>query len=168
MKIQLSPIFQIPGQSNSFVVRLDSAEIDGYRVAGDSDTNLILTPHDANQLSVSGDGQIELLIPCSRCLTDVKTTVPYEFEYKVNRQTLLDEDNEPAPFLDGDFLDAEVLVTNEIRLNLPMSVLCKPDCKGFCPVCGTNLNDSTCTCNRPKAPTRFAEALQKALNERKD
>jgi DUF177 domain-containing protein len=30
-------------------------------------------------------------------------------------------------------------------LEIPISPLCKPDCKGLCPICGNNLNE--CTCN---------------------
>ena len=31
-------------------------------------------------------------------------------------------------------------------LTLPMKPLCSDDCKGLCPVCGTNLNRGTCDC----------------------
>ena len=29
-------------------------------------------------------------------------------------------------------------------METPFVVLCKPDCKGLCPVCGANLNEGDC------------------------
>ena len=33
---------------------------------------------------------------------------------------------------------------------------CKEDCKGLCPVCGTNLNEKECGCDRTVADPRMA------------
>ena len=37
----------------------------------------------------------------------------------------------------------------QFYLALPMKPLCREDCKGLCPQCGTNLNTGTCEC-RPE------------------
>ena len=47
-----------------------------------------------------------------------------------------------------DTLDLAPLVTEDILLELPTRILCREDCKGLCPKCGTNLNESTCDCNQ--------------------
>ena len=31
---------------------------------------------------------------------------------------------------------------------IPMAPLCREDCKGICPECGTDLNETTCSCER--------------------
>ena len=36
----------------------------------------------------------------------------------------------------------------EIILNLSTRVLYKPECKGLCQVCGTNLNEKNCDCDK--------------------
>jgi uncharacterized protein len=41
-------------------------------------------------------------------------------------------------------IDLAPLVREYMLLDIPMKPLCRPDCKGLCPVCGQNLNDSTC------------------------
>lgn len=33
-----------------------------------------------------------------------------------------------------------------LHLALPVKPLCRPDCKGLCAICGTNLNAGPCTC----------------------
>ncbi len=35
---------------------------------------------------------------------------------------------------------------DEILLEHPIRVLCKPDCRGLCAFCGANLNDGVCDC----------------------
>ena len=40
-----------------------------------------------------------------------------------------------------------------VFLSMPMTVKCKPDCKGLCPVCGTDLNVSQCSCGRADTPS---------------
>ena len=37
-------------------------------------------------------------------------------------------------------------VLDALLLEMPMRFLCKPDCKGLCPVCGRNRNIESCTC----------------------
>lgn len=47
-------------------------------------------------------------------------------------------------------LDATKAVEDEIILSMPSLLLCKEDCKGLCPKCGTNLNEGSCDCDRTK------------------
>ena len=42
------------------------------------------------------------------------------------------------------------LVEEQLQLELPMKALCREDCKGLCPECGTDRNTATCAC----APSR--------------
>ncbi len=74
------------------------------------------------------------LILCSRCLDKVKQTVRQHFRFHYNRTSL------------KDFLDLDNAVREEILLHFPMKVLCKPDCRGMCPLCHRNLNHHDCTC----------------------
>ena len=39
-------------------------------------------------------------------------------------------------FMEGYSLNIDSLIDNEITTSWPMKVLCRPDCKGPCPVCG--------------------------------
>lgn len=39
-------------------------------------------------------------------------------------------------------LDLAPLVREEMLLAVPINPLCRPDCKGLCPVCGENLNSA--------------------------
>ncbi len=46
--------------------------------------------------------------------------------------------------LDSVVIDQEV--RDEIILEHPIRILCKPDCRGLCSFCGANLNHEKCNC----------------------
>jgi uncharacterized protein len=46
--------------------------------------------------------------------------------------------------LDSVTIDQDV--RDEILMEHPIRVLCRPDCRGLCPFCGTNLNTDKCDC----------------------
>ena len=39
-------------------------------------------------------------------------------------------------------------IREELLLELPMNLLCDPECKGLCPKCGADLNRGDCGCRR--------------------
>ena len=42
------------------------------------------------------------------------------------------------------------VIDQALVMSAPRKVLCKPDCKGLCPVCGKNLNEGACSCDTDK------------------
>ena len=64
-------------------------------------------------------------------------------------------------------LDVDRLIYDEILVNWPTKVLCKDDCKGICPVCGQNLNQQDCGCDRQVIDPRMAK-FQDIFNEFKE
>lgn len=48
-------------------------------------------------------------------------------------------------------------VRQTVLLSVPLKVLCKETCKGLCPLCGTNLNEQTCTCSDTEIDSRWEE-----------
>lgn len=77
-------------------------------------------------------------IVCSRCLSQAQQTVGHNFKraYKISEV--------------GEYLEINDDIREDILLNFPMKVLCKEDCSGICPVCGVNLNQQKCNCQKPK------------------
>ena len=56
-----------------------------------------------------------------------------------------DEDDTLFP-LEGDGIDVSSVMETSFILQTDMRFLCRPDCRGLCPVCGKNLNDGPCDC----------------------
>ncbi len=116
---------------------------------------------------LTGQGDVALTARCSRCLGEAEVVVPVSFSVEIpdtgdrrDDQKSVDEDEViPRITRQGD-LDVQERVLEEIILSIPLRILCDPDCKGLCPVCGVNLNETTCECERDPVDPRLA-ALQK-------
>lgn len=128
---------------------------------------------------VSGDTAVAM--QCSRCLETFEQPIHVEIEEAfiptVDLATGLpiqtdDEEPDEALLIDEHhILDLSEILRQSILLALPMTPLCRPDCKGFCPVCGANLNVETCTCEVDDVDPRWAALslfLEKDRNEPTD
>ena len=118
---------------------------------------------------VKGTVDIDVMIPCARCLEEVRTPIRFDIDKKltVREEGLVDEEMEEPDYLIGFELDVDKLVYAEIFVNWPMRVLCKDDCKGICKVCGMNLNKGACSCQRTELDPRMA-AIQDIFNRFKE
>ena len=118
---------------------------------------------------ITGTVDLEVLIPCGRCLEDVLTPIHFDIDKKlrIEEEQLVDEDMEEVDYLIGFELDVDKLVYAEILVNWPMRVLCREDCKGICKVCGMNLNKGACSCQKTELDPRMA-AIQDIFNKFKE
>lgn len=64
------------------------------------------------------------------------------------------EDADQEPF-DGRVIELDPIVREQLLLAVPVSVVCKDDCKGLCTVCGQNLNEAECGCDRHPVDVRL-------------
>ena len=111
-------------------------------------------------LRLSGRVSLTVIIPCARCLEDVRTPLDLDFEIEVDMKQSEEERLEAldeSDFINGYNLDVDKLVYGEALLNWPSRVLCKEDCKGLCKVCGQNLNRMTCSCDSTELDPRMAK-----------
>lgn len=141
-----------------------------YPVTDSTPVSLRIQNRGDKKLSISGKATVELRIPCDRCLADVSVSLPLEIEREVDmglteeeRRKALDEQS----FIEGYDLNVDRLVLNEILLDWPAKVLCRPDCRGLCPTCGINLNHETCSCSSETVDPRM-EKIQKIFQEFKE
>jgi uncharacterized protein len=61
---------------------------------------------------------------------------------------------------DGSELDLAAPIREAIILEVPQLILCRPDCRGLCPTCGTDRNEATCSCAPEGGDPRW-EALKR-------
>jgi uncharacterized protein len=59
-------------------------------------------------------------------------------------------------------LDLTEVVRQALFLAMPMNPICKDDCAGLCPQCGSNLNQEQCQCERDTVDPRL-EVLRQLL-----
>jgi uncharacterized protein len=78
--------------------------------------------------------------PCMRCLGDADLAVEVDAR-EVDQPETSDEELR-SPYVEGDELDLSAWAHDALALALPLQPLCRPDCRGLCPVCGASLNDA--------------------------
>jgi uncharacterized protein len=108
-------------------------------------------------------------LECSRCLESVEQEISGEMTI------LLTFSQEPSPEEAEHEVKIvppgakEVDVSEEIRqtilLAIPGKPLCRTDCRGLCPHCGTNLNHSGCQCQVKVEDPRWS-GLQKLFSNK--
>ena len=110
-------------------------------------------------LEVNIDGEYTCL--CARCAKELTNTLCVKTEFGVTRK-LTDDCEEYVEAPEG-MLDVGEIARTLFYLELPQRVLCKDDCRGLCPVCGTDLNISACSCKMPTSGNRLS-GLKKLLD----
>ena len=76
---------------------------------------------------------------CSRCLEHAEEVVNHSFSVKFS----LYEEEDAYLYKSGK-VDLTSCVNEAIIISQPTVIYCKEDCKGLCPVCGANLNQTDC------------------------
>lgn len=99
-------------------------------------------------------------LECVRCLTHFQQTLNVNFtELYAFSQRYVTDSGLLMP--ETGIIDLAPVLREYILLEIPISPLCRPDCKGLCPICGNNLNESTC--NHEEEPGDPRLAALKAL-----
>ena len=142
-------------------LELEDMEVSGkkYRLEELEPALFEITNLGKKQVQVKGCAKIKTVIPCDRCLEDVEQIFDLDFEREVDLK--LDEEgrrqsDDEYNFMEGNCLDTDVLICNELLVNWPIRVLCKEDCNGLCSICGANLNHGECGCDREVLDPRMA------------
>ena len=134
-------------------VPLEALDIDDVRFPGGAEVSVRL------HLESLGDGIVvdgELAVPwhgsCRRCLVDAAGVTRSEV-HELYQRTLTDPD---AFEIVGEQLDLRPVVRELVLLDAPSTPVCRDDCAGLCPTCGTNRNDEECDCAPPPPDPRWA------------
>jgi uncharacterized protein len=110
------------------------------------------------EIRIEGSLTTTAELACSRCLEPARynMTRPFDLFFRQRDEKMYDEDAEieltekdtSTAFFTGTQLAIGDILKEQVLLGLPMKALCRVDCKGLCPTCGTNLNTNTCNCPR--------------------
>ncbi|KUK14592.1 MAG: hypothetical protein XD52_0144, partial [bacterium 42_11] len=115
-------------------------------------------------IMVWGEVTTTLKLHCSRCLEPFEFPVKFDFEVEYRRgeerldskEKALKDDDFRIAYFTGENIDIEEDIKQFIILSIPMKPLCREECKGLCPVCGKNLNEGDCGCQRDLEDPRWS------------
>lgn len=138
----------------------DPRPAEGVRVTG----RLSATP--GGQYYFHGHLKGEVPTECRRCLTDVRASVDEEVQFLFAEPDAAGADDPDVFPVDerAQQLDLRPAIREQWLLAVPGFALCREDCKGFCPHCGTDLNASQCDCRKASSDPRWAPLEQLRQN----
>jgi uncharacterized protein len=113
-----------------------------------------------DQLICRGKITAPVNLECSRCLLRFVEEQSADLDFVIDLSGTLERTNsEEDSFFVADpsfsYFVLDDLVREAIILSLPLKPLCSEECRGLCPVCGTDLNRSHCHCVIEKSDPRW-------------
>lgn len=132
-----------------------------------SPVSLTFTNIGKGRARIVGHAKVTLAMRCDRCLRPVEETLDLSFDREVFAPDISGVPQDDQEFMNGYEMDVDDFLHIEIVINLPMKVLCKPDCRGICRQCGKDLNTGTCDCDTFVPDPRMA-AIKDIFNGNKE
>jgi uncharacterized protein len=117
---------------------------------------------------VQGTFRTKVRLPCSRCLKNFESLLTSDFELTYTKEIPgvtdvfdveeieLRAEEIGMIYFEGEEINLEQGIQEQIVMAFPLQPLCDNNCKGLCPVCGSDLNRGDCGCKRESAPNKFA------------
>jgi DUF177 domain-containing protein len=114
---------------------------------------------------------------CARCAKRFTAVIPIDFDEEYvslddPHATARGRQVDPDDFLVDEFrhVDLSEAIRQYEESALPLLPLCRADCAGLCPVCGSDLNETRCACDGAQDEGRWEalSALARELRTRED
>ncbi|MEN6616166.1 MAG: DUF177 domain-containing protein, partial [Syntrophorhabdus sp.] len=105
-------------------------------------------------VAIEGPVNVAAHVACSRCLEEFDLAISVDMSIKIVPKTKLPElaemelhgEDLDVYYYEGDEIDIDPFIYEEVILNMPIRPLCDDACKGICPTCGKNRNTELCEC----------------------
>lgn len=167
MRIPLNDILHAPEQKIWIQTTLDYSYL-----VGEVDQLLDLAPVEVEvevaQLGdvfyLQGEGNTIAQLSCSRCLEPYTAKMRFQLEETLVERPLTAEEEEADLIQIRDHvIELAPIVESALILSLPYTPLCRDECRGICPHCGTDRNARACSCQEETIDPRWSK-LQALLN----
>ncbi len=124
-----------------------------------------------SRVLVSGTIASRLKLKCSRCLEEFErpTNAEVALEYEEglpaeSREDVVRDEDPDLGHFEPPFLDPSDDLRQFLVLAAPAYPVCRENCRGLCPGCGTNLNSGACECRKSEKARPF-EGLKTLLKK---
>lgn len=142
------------GYSHEIPFELDKVKLEDLELQ--NFTGIVTIGRTPQGLVVQGEFSAETALECVRCLKEFTHPLDWEFTelYAFNRRSV----SESGLLLPDDMhIDLAPLLREYALLEVPISPLHSPECKGLCPVCGQDLNVRDCGHRQDEDDSPFAK-----------
>lgn len=119
--------------------------------------------NDLGVLRLQGTIQTTYSTTCARCLKTLQIPLRADVSMILTNDPDAEEDTH-LYVLQGDCVDTTEIMVSALLLEVQMTYLCRPDCRGICPHCGADRNITDCDCESKQRDPRFS-ALYSLLED---
>ncbi len=148
MLLNIKNVLNVPGTSQDIAFNVPEERLEqvyGYQFATPVAVEGRIANH-AGVVTLTMHIAFSLLVVCDRCLKETVQAFSYDTEHTVVRSLQSDEEEENYIVARAESIDTAEIAVADLLLELPSKLLCKADCKGLCPVCGCDRNETDCDC----------------------
>ena len=104
--------------------------------------------NNTKSLELKAEVKGKMVVHCARCRRPLTVDICFPVqEVLVREDAEFSEDDEVLVY-SGNEIDLSEAIIGSFLLNVSGKYLCSEDCKGLCPVCGTDLNVASCDCDK--------------------
>jgi uncharacterized protein len=121
-----------------------------------------------DMVELEGNIATTVRLDCGRCLQSFEMPIASEFALAycqgepdlessdTNQEELeLTAEDMGLIYYQGEEINLENEIQDQVVLAFPLRPLCRLDCKGLCPNCGSDLNSAKCDCDRSPTGGKF-------------
>jgi uncharacterized protein len=113
-------------------------------------------------LKLVGHLETKYTAKCHRCLNDIERKIAVDIKESFYNKG--SSDSIEGYTYEGNYIEIDKALRDNIILNIPSRHICIPDCKGLCPKCGKNLNTGICECKDEEPINPKMKVLKKFFN----
>lgn len=153
LRVNAVELLRQPGATKRVETRIEAEAlgVEHPSLDGDIEVAVDLDVLD-DSIVVGGVVRARWASPCRRCLRDLTEVAVIEVD-ELHQIEMTDPDAFP---IENGKLDLAPMVRESVLLELDSDRLCRHDCAGLCPQCGTDHNDGACDCDTEVVDERWA------------
>jgi uncharacterized protein len=129
----------------------DLEQVSPLKVTGSAE----MVEYSDGEVRIQGRYVVEMASPCDRCLKPARFPLDGSFDLYYRPMSWIAREEEvevddaevEMAFYERGGIELEDVVKEQVLLALPMQRVCSADCKGICPVCRGNRNETACDCH---------------------
>ncbi len=106
----------------------------------------------AGIVRIRATAKFDYAAACARCNKPLLRHATVPVSHILVTELTEEDDSDEYIVVEDRKLDLDALVREDAYLAIPYRMLCRPDCKGLCAVCGADLNEGPCGCEKPTDP----------------
>ena len=131
-----------------------------YSVNGDVPVKVIgELSNNSGKFRFRGNVSAKISLNCDLCLCPFDMDIDFEIDEIFVKSPDDNSKDDDFWYFSDNVINLKTAILSNILLNIPMRAVCSDECKGLCSICGHNLNEGDCGCEKTYINPKFEKLL---------